>query len=109
MTCMYILGSGVSQITERYSYSCYFSFDLTICAKPIWLTKSSPTNVQIYLNPGLIELTRDAFFATPTSFGYKFKDQYVSSHPSQPEPELTIPLLALSATAVKFTSLSNVK
>ena len=54
--------------------------------------KSSPTDIQIYLNLGLIQLTWDAFFAIPTGFGYKFKDQYVSSHPSQPEPELTIPL-----------------
>ena len=29
---MYILGSGVSWMMERYSYSCYFSSDLTICA-----------------------------------------------------------------------------
>ena len=64
--------------------------------------KSSPTAVHIYLNPALIQVIRDAFFATPTSFGYKFKDQYVSSHASQPDPELTIPLVALSATAVSF-------
>ncbi|KAF8156752.1 hypothetical protein B0H34DRAFT_658911, partial [Crassisporium funariophilum] len=67
--------------------------------QPVWLTKSSATNVQIYLNPGLIQLIRDTYFATPTAFGYKFKDQYVSSHPSLPEPELPIPIIALGATA----------
>jgi len=69
--------------------------------QPFWVTKkSSPTAVHVYLNPGLIQVIRDSFFATPTSFGYKFKAQYVSSHPSQPDPELTIPLVALSATAL---------
>jgi Domain of unknown function (DUF6532) len=70
--------------------------------------KSSPTDIQIYLNPGLIQLIQDAWFATPTGFGYKFKDKYVSLHPSQPDPELMIPLMALSATAVSFSSLFNV-
>ncbi|PPQ83324.1 hypothetical protein CVT26_015164 [Gymnopilus dilepis] len=68
--------------------------------EPIWLTKRSQSEVYVYLNPALIDLLRDAFFASPTAFGYKFKEYYVSSHPTQPEPELTIPLVALGATAL---------
>lgn len=66
------------------------------------MTKGSKTDVQIYLNSGLIDLIKDAFFTTSSAFGYKYKDLYVSSHPTQPEPELTIPLVALGATAVSF-------
>lgn len=73
---------------------------LVFVLQPIWLPKRSQTEAFIYLNPALIDLLRLAFFATPTGFGYKYKDTYVSSHPSQPEPELTIALVALAATAV---------
>ncbi|PPQ66418.1 hypothetical protein CVT26_011287 [Gymnopilus dilepis] len=68
--------------------------------EPIWLTKRSQSEVYVYLNPALIDLIRDAFFSNPTAFGYKFKEYYVSSHPTQVEPELTIPLVALGATAL---------
>ncbi|PPR00388.1 hypothetical protein CVT26_009669 [Gymnopilus dilepis] len=68
--------------------------------KVIWLTKGSKTDIQIFLSPALIDTIKEAFFATPTAFGFRFKDEYVSSHPTRPEPELTIPLVALGATAL---------
>ena len=71
--------------------------------EPIWMTKGSATDVQIYLNPGLIDLIKNSFFSSPTAFGYKYKDRYVSSHPNpdRNEPELTISIVALGATAVQ--------
>ena len=67
------------------------------------MVKNSVNNIQIYLNPGLIDLIKTAFFNGPTGFGYKFKQYYVSSHPELKEPELTIPMVALGATAVSST------
>ncbi|KIM47377.1 hypothetical protein M413DRAFT_22059 [Hebeloma cylindrosporum] len=67
--------------------------------KPVWMAKNSVADVQIYLNPGLIALIKTAFFNGPTAFGYKFKKDYISTHPDHKEPELTIPLVALGATA----------
>jgi hypothetical protein len=64
------------------------------------MTKNSATDVQIYLNPGLIDLTKTAYFNGPTAFGYKFKKHYVTLHPDRKDPELTIPVVALGATAV---------
>ena len=64
------------------------------------MTKSSANGVQIYLNPGLIDLIKTAFFNGPTAFGFKFKEYYVSSHPDRTEPELTMSIVALGATAV---------
>ena len=64
------------------------------------MTKSSANGVQIYLNPGLIDLIKISFFNGPTAFGYKFKEFYVSSHPDRKEPELTMSIVALGATAV---------
>ena len=64
------------------------------------MAKSSLTDNQIYLNPGLIELLKTAFFNGPTGFGYKFKQYYVSLHPDYKELELTIPIVALGAMAV---------
>ena len=64
------------------------------------MTKSSPNEVQIYLNPGLIDLIKTAFFNGPTAFGFKYKDHFVSSHPDRKEPELTMSIVALGATAV---------
>ena len=71
------------------------------------MVKNSLADIQIYLNPGLIELIKTAFFNGPTGFGYKFKQYYVSSHPDFKEPELTIPVVALGATAVSSTFLSH--
>jgi hypothetical protein len=67
---------------------------------PLQVVKISLTDIQIYLNPGLVELIKTAFFNGPTGFGHKFKKYYVSSHPDHKEPELTIPIVALGATAV---------
>lgn len=64
------------------------------------MARNSVSDVQIYLNPGLIDLIKTAFFNGPTAFGYKFKKYYVTSHPDRKEPELTIPVVALGATAV---------
>ena len=64
------------------------------------MAKNSVTDVQIYHIPGLIDLIKTAFFNGPTAFGYKFKKHYISSHPDRKEPELTIPMVALGATAV---------
>jgi hypothetical protein len=62
--------------------------------------KSTPNEVQIYLNPGLIDLIKIAFFNGPTAFGFKFREFYVSTHPVRKEPELTMSIVALGATAV---------
>ena len=70
--------------------------------EPMWLTKSSQTEVQIYLNPGLIDSIKTAFFNGPTAFGYKYKEHFVSSHPDRKEPELTMSIVALGATAVRY-------
>ncbi|KAF8887465.1 hypothetical protein CPB84DRAFT_1684641, partial [Gymnopilus junonius] len=61
----------------------------------IWLAKGSKTDIQIYLNQALIDTIKDTFFAMPTAFSFKFKDQYISFHPTLLEPELMIPLIAL--------------
>ena len=45
-------------------------------------------------------LNKTAFFNGPTAFGFKFKEYYVSSHPDRTEPELTMSIVALGATAV---------
>lgn len=73
------------------------------------MVKNSVTDIQIYLNPGLIDLIKTSFFNGPMGFGYKFKEHYVSSHPDHKEPELTIPIVALSAMAVSsiFSLLSG--
>ena len=67
--------------------------------EPIWMTKGSATDVQIYLNPGLIDLIKNSFFSSPTAFGYKYRDYYVLSHlnPDHNEPELTISIITLGA------------
>jgi len=67
------------------------------------MVKNSVADIQIYLNPGLIEVIKTAYFNGPTGFGYKFKQYYVSSHPELKEPELTIPIVALGATTVRST------
>ena len=84
----------------------FFKFSihvLTLLFKPIWIVKNSLTNIQIYLNLGLIELLKTAFFNGLTGFGYKFKEYYVSLHLDLKEPELTIPIVALGAMAVSST------
>ncbi|PPQ86605.1 hypothetical protein CVT26_015013, partial [Gymnopilus dilepis] len=71
--------------------------------KAIWLSKGSKTDIEsVFLSPALIDTIKEAFFATPTGFGFRFKGEYVSSHPTLPEPELTIPLVALGATGVSY-------
>jgi len=69
------------------------------------MVKNSVTDIQIYHNPGLIDLIKTAFFNGLTGFGYKFKQYYVSSHLEHKEPELTIPIVALGATAVSNLSI----
>jgi Domain of unknown function (DUF6532) len=69
------------------------------------MVKNSVTDIQIYHNPGLIDLIKTAFFNGPTGFGYKFKQYYMSSHPEHKEPELMIPIVALGATAVSNVSI----
>ena len=61
------------------------------------------TNVQICLNPGLIDLIKTSFFNSPMAFGYKYRDCYMSSHPNRKEPELTMSIVALGATAVQYS------
>ncbi|KAJ3502649.1 hypothetical protein NLJ89_g8788 [Agrocybe chaxingu] len=66
--------------------------------KPMWVVKSK----DIYLNPALVSVLKEAFFDTPSAFGYKFKEYYMSSHPNPElsEKELTVPLVALAATGL---------
>ena len=82
------------------SFFFFLIYDLTLLFEPVWMVKNSLTDIQIYLNPGLVELIKTGFFHGPTAFGYKFKKYYVSSHPDLKEPELTIPIVALGATTV---------
>ena len=94
----------------RYALSLFFSIhDLTLLSEPVWMVKNTVTDIQIYLNPGLIDIMKTAFFNGPTGFGYKFKQYYVSSHLELKEPELTIPIIALGAMAVSsiFSLLSG--
>jgi len=77
-----------------------WSCALTLFLEPVWMARNTVTDVQIYLNPGLIDLIKTAFFNGPTAFGYKFKKHYVTSHPERQEPELTVPVVALGAPAV---------
>jgi Domain of unknown function (DUF6532) len=67
------------------------------------LTKGSANEVLIYQNPGLIDLIRMVFFNGPTAFGFKFREYYASTHlnPVRKEPELTMSIVALGATAVR--------
>ncbi|KDR72040.1 hypothetical protein GALMADRAFT_74336, partial [Galerina marginata CBS 339.88] len=67
--------------------------------KPVWMVRNSVTDIQIYHNSGLINLIKTGFFNSPLAFRYKFKKHYVSSHPDRKEAELTIPIVALAATA----------
>ena len=67
------------------------------------MVRNSVTDIQIYLNPGLIDLIKITFFNGLTGFRYKFKQYYMSSHLELKEPELTIPIVALGATAVSST------
>ena len=76
---------------------------LILFLEPVWMARNSVSDVQIYLNPGLIDLIKTAFFNGPTAFRYKFKKHYVTSHPDRKEPELTIPVVALGVTAVSST------
>ena len=89
---------------DRDNKVCSFFFfsiyDLTPLFEPVWMVKNSSTDIEIYLNLGLIKLIKTAFFNGPTGFGYKFKKYYVSSHPTLKEPKLTILIVALGATAV---------
>ena len=95
---------AVDKDDKVYSFFFLSIYDLTLVFKPVWMIKNSLTDIQIYLNPGLIDLIKTAFFNGLTGFGYKFKKCYVSSHPTLKEPELTIPIVALGATAVSVSS-----
>jgi hypothetical protein len=99
---MSIPGNGPPIRMERYVYNILFTHwhSLIRFLEPVWMARNSVSDVQIYLNPGLIDLIKTAFFNGPTAFGYKFKKYYVTSHPDRKEPELTIPVVALGATAV---------
>ena len=70
-------------------------FDFMV-SQQVWVIKPK----EVYLNPGLIEVLRSAFFSTSTAFGHKYKAHYKSSHPTRLEPELTMSLVALAATGV---------
>ena len=97
---MYILGNRRLRMARFFLFFLYYYILIDISFESIWLTKSSANDVQIYLNPGLIDLIKTAFFNGPTAFGHKFKAHYVSSHPDRKEPELTMSIVALGATAV---------
>jgi hypothetical protein len=62
----------------------------------VWISKKN----EIYLNKGLIHIIKSGFFATLLSFGHKYKEYYVSSHPTRLEPEFPASLMALAATGV---------
>ncbi|CAA7268815.1 unnamed protein product [Cyclocybe aegerita] len=81
---------------DIYVYLGHWEDDVN--GKPMWVVKAK----EIYLNPALVSVLKEAFFDTPSAFGYKFKEFYVSLHPSPElsEKELTVPLVALAATGL---------
>ena len=99
---MYVYPRHWATDKDRKVFVCLFyqRRTLIVFLEPVWMARNSVTDIQIYLNPGLIDLIKTAFFNGPTAFGYKFKKHYVTSHPDHKEPELTIPVVALSAMAV---------
>lgn len=101
MMYMYIPGIGQTIGMARcIPFFTIIVYWLTFIFEPIWLTKTSATEVQIYLNPGLIDLIKTAFFNGPTAFGFKYKEHFVSSHPDHKELELTMSIVALGTTTV---------
>jgi len=71
-------------------------------SKVIWITEGKGADLQIYLNPAIIDCISKTFFSGPSAFGFKFRSCYVTSLPgtTHTEPEITIPIVALGATAV---------
>ena len=56
---MYILSTGLWINMARYStLSSFHMYHLTLLFKPVWMVKNSLTDIQIYLNPGLISSSR---------------------------------------------------
>ncbi|PPQ77053.1 hypothetical protein CVT24_009601 [Panaeolus cyanescens] len=71
--------------------------------KPLWIVTEKDTYSQIYHNQAIIDCISMSFFANGSSFGYRFREEYKTSLPdlpAYPEPEITIPIVALAATAV---------
>jgi len=62
------------------------------------------TNSKIYQNQALVGIIHNSFFKTSTAFGYKYQKYFTSSHLTQKELELPMPLVALAATGVSFAS-----
>ena len=101
---MYILSTGLWIKTAMYVLASFFQymtwpFSLSLFGwlRTLLLT-SRYTSTQVSLTSW-----RLLFFNGSTGFGYKFKEYYVSLHPDLKELELTIPIVALSATAVSLT------
>ncbi|PPR05888.1 hypothetical protein CVT26_008705 [Gymnopilus dilepis] len=54
--------------------------------------------MKIYQNLGFMDSLKDTFFESRKDFGFKYIDEFKSSIEKRPEPELTIPIVALAAT-----------
>ncbi|KAJ3557251.1 hypothetical protein NP233_g11791 [Leucocoprinus birnbaumii] len=54
----------------------------------------------VYQNPAIIKTIQRAWFKTPTAFGTKLNDFYVSSLEGSSDKEFPIPVIALAATTV---------
>ncbi|PPQ98038.1 hypothetical protein CVT26_003100 [Gymnopilus dilepis] len=53
---------------------------------------------KIYQNLGFMDSLKEAFFESRRDFGFKYVNEFKSSIEKRPEPELTIPIVALAAT-----------
>ena len=59
---------------------------------------------KIYQNSGFMDTLKEAFFQSRKDFGFKYIDEFKTSIEKRPEPELTIPIVALAATGVRLYS-----
>ncbi|PPR04560.1 hypothetical protein CVT24_012069 [Panaeolus cyanescens] len=86
--------------------------DGSLIEKPIWLPDSyAPASnvkrVQTYLNEAIPSIIIGVMFGNGKNWGHRHKSSFKSSHPDHPnEPELPIPLVALTATAL-YAAINN--
>lgn len=100
LTHMCILDTG-RWITEEMWVLLYaLHMLLIILYQPKWVVQGN----QIYLNSTIVYILCLSFFSSPSALGFRYKELYKSSHPDRPESELTIALVALTATGVSISS-----
>ncbi|KJA23034.1 hypothetical protein HYPSUDRAFT_138140, partial [Hypholoma sublateritium FD-334 SS-4] len=96
------LGIGpacVMRVKALFSHKTYVypgHWDTNAKGETVWVVKGK----EMYQNPAITCVLRSVYFGSFSALGYKFKEFYISSHPDESDPELTIPLVALAATGV---------